>query len=132
MISVFIVDDETFALEVMKEHLSSNDDFNIKTFDSGEDCLQSLDENPDFIVLDYYLDSVNADAPNGLDVMKKIKEANSKIEVIMLTGQEDSSLVFQIVNEGALDYVMKDEEAFSNVERIIREALAEEDNNTND
>ena len=28
MISVFIVDDETFALEVMKEHLSSNDDFN--------------------------------------------------------------------------------------------------------
>ena len=124
MVSVFIVDDEKFALEVMKEHLSANPDFNIKTFDTGEECLKSLDENPDFIVLDYYLDLVNPDAMNGLDVMKKIKEFNPKIEVIMLTGQDDSSLVFQIVNEGALDYVMKDEDAFSNVEKIIREALA--------
>ncbi|MBL4654853.1 MAG: response regulator [Bacteroidia bacterium] len=124
MVSVFIADDEKFALEVMKEHLSANPDFNIKTFDTGEECLKSLDENPDFIVLDYYLDLVNPDAMNGLDVMKKIKEFNPKIEVIMLTGQDDSSLVFQIVNEGALDYVMKDEDAFSNVEKIIREALA--------
>ncbi|MBK7232027.1 MAG: response regulator transcription factor [Saprospiraceae bacterium] len=55
---IFIVDDEPLLSEMLTDYLKDqNVGFNIKSFPTGEACLQSLDEQPDAVVLDYYLNS---------------------------------------------------------------------------
>ncbi|MBK8608427.1 MAG: response regulator transcription factor [Chitinophagaceae bacterium] len=56
--TVFIVDDEPLLSEMLADYLKEQyTDFNIVSFPTGEACLQSLDEQPDAVVLDYYLNS---------------------------------------------------------------------------
>ena len=55
--TVFIVDDEPLLTEMLTDYLLKQyAGFTIKSFPTGEDCLKSLFENPDIVVLDYYLE----------------------------------------------------------------------------
>ena len=56
--TIFIVDDEPLLSEMLTDYLKEQyDGFNLRSFPTGEACLQSLDEQPDAVVLDYYLNS---------------------------------------------------------------------------
>ena len=84
--TIFLVDDDPMHLQMLKDHLSSKLSVDITTFSTGEDCLANLDKNPDAIVLDYYLNSVEKNAANGIEILKKIKARNPDTEVVMLSG----------------------------------------------
>jgi two-component system OmpR family response regulator len=79
--------------------------------------------NPEVIVLDYFLNSENPNAKNGLDILKEIKKRDSKVKVIILSGQEDGNLVYDFVRENAANYVVKDDNAFDNIKKAIENAL---------
>lgn len=68
---IFLVDDDSSQTDLMKLHLESKYKLDISVFSTGEDCLDHLDENADYIVLDYNLDRVKKDAMNGIEVLKK-------------------------------------------------------------
>ena len=71
--TIFIVDDEPLLSEMLTDYLKDQHaGFNIKSFPTGEACLQSLDEQPDAVVLDYHLNSKEKDAANGIDILKEI------------------------------------------------------------
>ena len=61
----------------------------VNIFSNGENCLDKMHENPDVIILDYYLDGIKADAANGLEILKKIRVTNPDVYVIMMSGQDD-------------------------------------------
>lgn len=87
--TIFIVDDEPLLSEMLTDYLKDQyEGFNIKSFPTGEACLQNLDEKPDAIVLDYYLNSKEKNAANGIDVLKEIKKRNKTLPVIMLPSQK--------------------------------------------
>lgn len=72
--TIFIVDDEPLLSEMLTDYLmEQNVDFNIETFPTGEACLENLHKQPDAVVLDYYLNSKEKDAANGIDILKEIK-----------------------------------------------------------
>ncbi len=116
---VFLVDDDPMHLQMLKDHLSSKLKVDITTFSTGEDCLANLDKNPDVIVLDYYLNSVEKSAANGIEILKKIKARNADTEVVMLSGQEKIEIAVETMASGAFDYVIKNESSFLRTENKL-------------
>jgi len=121
--NIILVDDDFIFLEMLKESLTDNLDYNIVAFQSGEECINHMHLNPDVIVLDYYLNSDNPKAKNGLDILKEIHSINPQAKVIILSGQEDGNLVYDFVRENATNYVVKDNNAFLNVKTAIEDII---------
>lgn len=121
--NIFIVDDDNFFGQMLKEHLNKKGGRNVSVFLTGEDCLNNLDEGPNLVILDYNLDSVVKYAANGLKILQLIREKNQLLPVIMLSNQDQYSIALQTIQHGALQYVIKDEDAFENVDRILEDIL---------
>ncbi|MBS1771664.1 MAG: response regulator [Bacteroidetes bacterium] len=116
---IFLVDDEPIQNEMLKDYLSERFLYNIKTFDNGEDAINNLGLNPEIIILDFHLNSHRADAQNGVEVLKRIKERSPMTQVIMLSGQDKIDVAIDSMKYGAYDYVVKGETAFSRMENIL-------------
>lgn len=117
--TVFLVDDDKMYLKAAQTQLSQNKKVNIKTFSSGEECLENLNLNPNIVFLDYSLDSEKADAKNGIQILRKIKSINENVNVVMLSGQSKLEIAVEAMKHGAYDYVMKNEDAHLRIQNII-------------
>lgn len=120
---IVLVDDDFIFLEMLKETLIDNPDYDIVAFQSGEECVANLQLKPDVIVLDYFLNSENPDAKNGLEILKEIHEIMPDAKVVILSGQEDGNIVYDFVRENATNYVVKDDNAFDNIKKAIESIL---------
>jgi DNA-binding NarL/FixJ family response regulator len=119
--SIFIVDDEPLLSEMLTDFLKNRyEGFSIKSFPTGEACLLSLDEQPDAVVLDYYLNSKEKDAANGIDILKEIKKRNKAIPVIMLSSQESYGTATKTIMYGAVHYVVKGQDAFEEIFQLLK------------
>ena len=116
---IFLVDDDHNNNEMLKMHLSSKFKLEILTFSTGEDCLRNIDLNPDYIILDYNLNSVKADAANGIDILKKAKELKPNIYVLFLSGQDKIEVAVDTIKYGAYDYVVKNQSSFLRIENCL-------------
>ena len=119
--TIFIVDDEPLLSEMLTDYLKDQyAGFNIKSFPTGEACLQQLEEKPDAVVLDYYLNSKERDAANGIDILKEIKKQNKTLPVIMLSSQKSYGTASQTIMYGAMHYVIKGQDAFEEIYKLIK------------
>lgn len=120
-IKVMLVDDDFIFLEMLNETLCDIENIEIETAKTGEECIEKLDTTYDVLVLDYFLNSENPNAQNGLEILKQTRQINPQIRVIVLSGQEDGNLVYDFVRENVDNYVFKDNNAFENVHKAIEE-----------
>lgn len=119
--TIFIVDDEPLLAEMLTDFLMEKyPDFTIKSFATGEACLKDLDQNPDAVVLDYYLNSREKDAANGIDILKELKHKNKSLPVIMLSSQKSYVTASQTIMYGAVHYVIKGKDAFQEIFELIK------------
>lgn len=119
--TIFIVDDEPLLSEMLTDYLKDQYvGFNIKSFPTGEACLLCLDEKPDAVVLDYYLNSKEKDAANGIDILKEIKKRDKALPVIMLSSQKSYGTATKTIMYGAVHYVIKDQDAFEEIFQLIK------------
>lgn len=118
---IFIVDDEPLLMEMLEDYLTKKATrLHIQTFPTGEACLEQLDQNPDLIILDYYLNAREKDAANGIDVLREIKARNKALPVVMLSSQESYGTAAQTIKHGAIHYVIKGKEAFQEIFELIK------------
>lgn len=117
---LFIVDDDQMMADMLKDRLSEECPYEVSVYNTGEDCLANLSKNPRVVVLDYHLDSVVPGAEDGMKILEKIKAQDENICVIMLSSQEQYGTALQTIVKGALEYVVKDENAFDNVISIVK------------
>jgi len=118
---IFIVDDDEGFTVLVKRELIKADYKNIESFSSGRECIDNISKMPDIIFLDYTLEP----EMNGLEVLKKIKESNKGIYVIMLTAAEKIELAIDSLRIGAYDYVIKNENAFIKIVNRIKKIIKE-------
>ena len=118
---IFIVDDEPLLSEMLTDYLmEQNPGLIIESFLTGEACLKNLFENPDAVILDYYLNSREKDALNGIDILKEIKKRHKTLPVIMLSSQKSYSIATQTIMYGAVHYVIKGKDAFNEIYELIK------------
>ncbi len=123
-IKVSLIDDDPNMSEMLKDFFQEKyPSSNLTAFSSGETALEAMFEAPDLIVLDYHLDSVDAAAMNGLQVLKKIKERFPDVPVVFLSGQEKAEVAANTMKYGAYDYVVKNENAFHRLALLTNNIL---------
>jgi two-component system OmpR family response regulator len=120
---VFIVEDNASYSKMLDFYLKSHFPSIKKqvTFPVGETCLMELDQNPDLIIIDYFLDSKYHDAQTGLEIIKEIRKRKPNQNIIVLSGQGDVQVVIDCVKTYHCSYVKKDDEAFRRIGDIMEE-----------
>ena len=116
---VFIVDAGLSEGLALRDYLLKDTPHHVECFRTGEECLQHMEENPDAVVLDYYLDKAHGDAEEGLQVIESIKENYPNVHIIMLSSQDRYAMAAQTIQKGVEDYVIDDADAFENIAGII-------------
>ena len=102
---IFVVEDIEWYNRLLVHTLSLNPDFEIRSFFNGKDFLNSLIEAPDIITLDYRLPDFT-----GMELLKRIREENSDVQVILISEQEDINTVVNLLKMGAYDYISKSDD----------------------
>jgi DNA-binding NtrC family response regulator len=106
---VFFVDDDKMILNLLEYTLKNRQDYDVKTFFTGEECIKNLGLKPDLIVLDHIFKSNGTTSKNGLEILKEIKNFNKKLPVIILTSQEDQTLADEFISHGAAKFIPKND-----------------------
>jgi two-component system, OmpR family, response regulator ResD len=118
--SVLIVDDEPMVREVLSRYLS-NDGFDVRTANDGQQALATCEQStPDIVLLDLMLPKID-----GYEVFRRLREAGSAVPVIMLTARGEETDRVVGLELGADDYVAKPfspREVVARVRAVLRRA----------
>ncbi|MDN5217382.1 sigma-54 dependent transcriptional regulator [Fulvivirgaceae bacterium BMA12] len=104
-VKIFAVEDDPTYVKFLRYVLELNPDNELRFFSSGKECIEHLHEKPTIITLDYTLPDIS-----GEEVLKKIKNYDSSLPVIIISGQEEVKTAVQLLKLGAYDYIIKDED----------------------
>jgi two-component system OmpR family response regulator len=118
-ILLFLVDDDALFLKSLEIEFGDNTESVIQTYATGELCLENITQNPDVIILDYHLNSVDKNAINGLETLDRIKKVNQAIPVVMLSSQDKIEVAVNCMKHQAYDYIVKSETAFIRLQKTI-------------
>jgi two-component system, NtrC family, nitrogen regulation response regulator NtrX len=100
--SILIVDDELGIRESLGA-LLRDEGYAIATVDSGEACLQILEERKfDLILLDVWLKKLD-----GLDTLERIRAQDDAPMVVMISGHGNIETAVRATKLGAFDFVEK-------------------------
>jgi two-component system, OmpR family, response regulator len=122
---IFFVDDDKLILNLLEYTFKSRDDYEVKSFPSGEECLAALNENPDIIVLDHIFLKNGESLTSGLEILKKLRERGYGLPVIVLSNQQDDNLIPEFLKYGAFRYIQKDSYFIDTLIETIEEAMTE-------
>jgi len=102
MIKLLAVDDEIDVCDFVKSFFEERG-FEVFTALDGMEALRVLHRaKPDIILLDVRMQGID-----GIETLKRIKEINKKVKVIMVTAIEDQDKVDEAMKLGAVAYVTK-------------------------
>lgn len=99
---IYVVEDDDWYRELLNYNLELNPDYEVKSFQNGSDFLKKLHEKPDVVTLDYRLPDME-----GAEVLRKIKDFDPDIEVIVISGQDNIETAVNLLKAGAYDYLVK-------------------------
>lgn len=104
-VKIFVVEDNEWYNKLLVYTLSLNPDYEVRSFFNARDFLNCLNESPDIVTLDYRLPDLS-----GLEVLKRIRQENDDVQVILISEQEDIDLVVTLLKMGAYDYITKSDD----------------------
>jgi len=99
-ILLFLVDDDALFLKSLEIEFADNTESVLKTYTTGELCLENISQNPDVVILDYHLNSINKNAISGLETLDRIKKVNQAIPVVMLSSQDKIEVAVNCIKPG--------------------------------
>ena len=106
-IKILIADDHALLRQGIKRVLNFEDDLEVigEAEDGQEALARTLIMQPDVLLLD-----LNMPGLSGLEVAKKLKQADCKTRIIALTIHDSDNYVLELLKNGALGYLLKDVE----------------------
>lgn len=100
---ILIVDDDKSVSDFLERFLRQKGYAYVQSASSGEAALEIIKNGEvELLFLDVMLPGMN-----GIEVLRKIKEINKNIGVIMITGYPDEEKAKEAIKLGAYDYIIK-------------------------
>ena len=120
--TIFIVEDNEMFAETLRISLEKLG-YVVHTFNSGEQMISYWEEDPDIILLDYFIESAQGVAMNGDKILRFIRRISKSLPVIILTSNTDISQATALLKQGAIDFIVKDEELHSNLKKTLTQVF---------
>ena len=114
-LSILIAEDDAWYAAFIKHTISMVGDHEVQIVGTAKDLMNKLSTHPDIITLDF-----NLPDGKGEHVLEKIKSKSPTTEVVVISGQEDIQTAVNLLSKGAVDYVVKNDEARNRIVQIIR------------
>ena len=115
---ILVIDDEEGILTFLSSLFKSEGYEIITAVDGIEGVDLFISEKPDLVIND-----IKIPRKGGHKVLKEIKESESDVDVIILTGHSDEATAIECLRQGAYDYLLKPLEdidlLFAAVERTL-------------
>ena len=123
-LKILLVEDDKDFGYILKKGLCDYD-YCIKQVTRSQDVIDWLDsETPeefDCIILDYYL----SDSLSGMDLLHKIRDRGVTTAIMMMSSNEDTSLVSEVIDNGANLYITKNfKQPMSYIDTKIKTAMS--------
>lgn len=105
MTRILIADDHAIMREGLKQILSSHADLQVAgEAQNGQEVLAAITSIPmDMVLLD-----MSMPAPNGVDLIKRIKEKKPDIIILVLSMHQEDQFAVRALKAGASGYLTKD------------------------
>jgi len=101
-VRVMVVDDHNGVLESFKEILKVKD-YEVSCFSNGKEALESMKTTKyDFAFVDIVMPEMD-----GIEVLRRIKEIDVSVEVIMITAYAKEESFANAITHGAMEYLRK-------------------------
>jgi DNA-binding NtrC family response regulator len=100
--TVLVVDDETLIRWSLAERLRADGHHVLEAGTAAEALAQAADAGVDLVLLDYKLPD-----EDGVTVLKRLREIDPDVLVIMLTAHKAIEVVVEAMKAGAFDYATK-------------------------
>lgn len=102
VLKILTVDDEIGIDSFFYDFFTARN-YEVFTASSGKEALEIVrKDRPRLVLLD-----VNMRGMDGLETLRKIKEIDKKVAVIMVTGMKDDAIMREALASGADDYITK-------------------------
>ena len=125
--TVFIVDDDAAVRDALKMLVKSVG-LSVKTFEHGQAFLDQYEPaDTGCLVLD-----IRMPVMGGLELQQELRNRNSSLPIIFITGHGDIPMAVKAVKEGAVDFISKpfrDQELLDCIQRAIRDLGMIQDRN---
>lgn len=99
---ILVIDDEEEICLITKSLLGKRNYACFTARTAADGLREAEKERPDLVLLD-----VRLGEQSGIDVLRKLKQLDKDIRVIMVTGLGDEDTVREALNIGADDYLVK-------------------------
>ncbi|WP_312889027.1 response regulator [Desertibacillus haloalkaliphilus] len=117
MEKILVVDDQ-YGIRVLLNEILQKDGYQLYQAANGVQALTIVEEEePDLVLLDMKIPGMD-----GLEILKRIKEMNSDIRVIMMTAYGELNMINEAMNLGAVTHFAKPFD-IDDVREVIRENL---------
>ncbi|MBU8905857.1 response regulator [Desertibacillus haloalkaliphilus] len=114
---ILVVDDQ-YGIRVLLNEILQKDGYQLYQAANGVQALTIVEEEePDLVLLDMKIPGMD-----GLEILKRIKEMNSDIRVIMMTAYGELNMINEAMNLGAVTHFAKPFD-IDDVREVIRENL---------
>jgi len=115
---ILVVDDEAPIREVLTEYFAT-EGYAVEAATSGVEALAAIrGRRADLVLLDVRMPGLD-----GVQVLRRIRELDDSVPVIMVTANEDVGLAKETLKLGAFDYVAKPFD-FEYLDRAVAAGLA--------
>ena len=102
MEKILVVDDDVEICNALQEFLRLKE-YAVETALDGPTAINKIEEfNPHIVLLDIIIPGIG-----GVDVLKKIRDINPQVGIIMITAVYDEEIAKLSIKLGAYDYLTK-------------------------
>jgi len=125
-ISILIIDDDHMLATALKSDLErtfSNHNLQISLFGTGEESRPHISTKPDLVIVDYYLNSKDGNAMNGLKIVDMVKQESPDTEVVLFASEEHADIAVKAMSHGAHDYIVKNDYMFRKLNMSVMQCL---------
>ncbi|MFH0733093.1 MAG: sigma-54 dependent transcriptional regulator [bacterium] len=99
---IIVIDDDESIRKTIANYLTRLN-YNVKTANNGLSGLELIKSNS----FDLVISDVRMPGLNGLELLQKVKEIDSNIQVIIITAHDDMQTTIKAMQYGAYDYLEK-------------------------
>ena len=101
---ILVADDEPSVRELLKQYFAvQHAAYDVETVASGEEAVRAVRERrPALVLLDIEMPGMG-----GVDALRAIRAFDTRIPVVMVTGNESARIAGEVIALGALSYLPK-------------------------